>query len=173
MNADQIPTGYTHVNFAFTKVSQTYQVDISGMEDEWGLLSDRRGSSELYPLVAGPSVPIRGIDGVDIDLEYSGEPDIQSIPSGSSLRVALLSGISLSIAATASYWYLQGFPIADIASVVNYIIYMTSHQEDMMYHHQFSLLQGICWGKTLPSPSFSASSNSPRPKILSRFQRLR
>lgn len=31
----------------------------------------------------------------------------------------------IGIAAPASYWYLKGFPIGDIAKVVDYIIYMT------------------------------------------------
>lgn len=37
MKANQIPSGYTHVHFAFANVSHTYQVDISGMEEQWGL----------------------------------------------------------------------------------------------------------------------------------------
>lgn len=41
------------------------------------------------------------------------------------LRRKLPYGISLSIAAPASYWYLRGFPIPEIASVVDYIVYMT------------------------------------------------
>lgn len=32
---------------------------------------------------------------------------------------------SVSIAAPASYWYLKGFPIKEIAKVVDYIVYMT------------------------------------------------
>jgi hypothetical protein len=34
-------------------------------------------------------------------------------------------GKSVSIAAPASYWYLRAFPIADIASKIDYIVYMT------------------------------------------------
>lgn len=36
----------------------------------------------------------------------------------------LLDGKSLSIAAPASYWYLKGFPIAQISKVVDYIVFM-------------------------------------------------
>ena len=32
---------------------------------------------------------------------------------------------SVSIAAPASYWYLQAFPIDQIAEVIDYIVYMT------------------------------------------------
>lgn len=41
------------------------------------------------------------------------------------VRAGLPSNKSLSIAAPASYWYLQGFPISNISTVVDYIIYMT------------------------------------------------
>jgi chitinase len=30
----------------------------------------------------------------------------------------------IAIAAPASYWYLRGFPIAEISKIVNYIVYM-------------------------------------------------
>ncbi|KAH8645403.1 hypothetical protein BX600DRAFT_391288 [Xylariales sp. PMI_506] len=77
------------------------------------------------------------VDGVDFDWEYPGEPDIPDIPAGNDddgdnylqfltdLRAALSSDVSISIAAPASYWYLKQFPIANISTVVDYIIYMT------------------------------------------------
>ncbi|POR31800.1 Chitinase [Tolypocladium paradoxum] len=78
------------------------------------------------------------LDGVDIDWEYPGAPDIPGIPppdnpdEGTSyamflriLRSKLNSDKSLSIAAPASYWYLKQFPIRIIAQVVDYIVFMT------------------------------------------------
>lgn len=77
------------------------------------------------------------LDGVDFDWEYPGEPDIPGIPAGSSdeganylaflkeLRALVPASKSISVAAPASYWYLRGFPIKDIAEVVDYIVYMT------------------------------------------------
>ncbi|KAK1244939.1 hypothetical protein MKX08_004568 [Trichoderma sp. CBMAI-0020] len=77
------------------------------------------------------------LDGVDFDWEYPGAPDIPGIPPGNpgdggrylsflkTLKSELPSGTTLSIAAPASYWYLKGFPIADISKVFDYIIYMT------------------------------------------------
>ncbi|KAM0463941.1 hypothetical protein ACHAO4_000666 [Trichoderma viride] len=77
------------------------------------------------------------LDGVDFDWEYPGAPDIPNIPPGNpgdggrylsflkTLKSKLPAGTTLSIAAPASFWYLKGFPIADISKVVDYIIYMT------------------------------------------------
>ncbi|KAK6515917.1 hypothetical protein TWF281_004509 [Arthrobotrys megalospora] len=78
------------------------------------------------------------LDGLDFDWEYPGAPDIPGIPPGGKndganylkflkmVRAILPAGKSLSIAAPASYWYLQGFhPLRDYAPVLDYVIYMT------------------------------------------------
>lgn len=80
------------------------------------------------------------LDGVDFDWEYPGAPDIDGIPAGlpedglnylkflTTMKQALAKsapGKSLSIAAPASYWYLKAFPIARMADVLDYIVYMT------------------------------------------------
>jgi GH18 family chitinase len=77
------------------------------------------------------------LDGVDFDWEYPGATDIPGIPAGSAsdgqnylnflkvMRSVLPAGKTISIAAPASYWYLKGFPIKEISSVVDYIVYMT------------------------------------------------
>jgi GH18 family chitinase len=41
------------------------------------------------------------------------------------VREALPAHLTVGIAAPASYWYLRGFPIAEMSEVVDYIIYMT------------------------------------------------
>lgn len=77
------------------------------------------------------------LNGLDFDWEYPGAPDIPGIPAGDPgdgqryleflkmVKNKLPSGMTLSIAAPASYWYLKGFPIKDIADVVDYIVFMT------------------------------------------------
>lgn len=77
------------------------------------------------------------LDGVDFDWEYPGAPDIPGIPPGSPtdginyleflqiLRSLLPSGKTISMATPASYWYLKGFPIKDMAPLLDYIVFMT------------------------------------------------
>ncbi|KAH6698447.1 glycoside hydrolase superfamily [Leptodontidium sp. MPI-SDFR-AT-0119] len=82
-------------------------------------------------------VRTNNLDGVDFDWEYPGAIDIPNIPPGDkgdgerylaflkTMKSMLDKSKTLSIAAPASYWYLKGFPIAEISKIVDYIVYMT------------------------------------------------
>lgn len=95
------------------------------------------GNVDTFATNIANFVNSQGFDGVDIDWEYPGAPDIPGIPAGlatdgpnylsflRALRKKLATGKSLSIAAPASYWYLKSFPIAEMSKLVDYIVYMT------------------------------------------------
>jgi chitinase len=76
-----------------------------------------------------------GLDGIDFDWEYPGAQDITPVPGAADEGANYLEFLklvkrrmgnkSVSIAAPASYWYLKAFPIKEMSSVLDYIIYMT------------------------------------------------
>lgn len=92
---------------------------------------------ELFATNVARFVEDNDLEGVDFDWEYPGAPDIPGIPPGDPgdgerylqflkmVREKLSDDKTLAIAAPASFWYLKGFPIAEISKVVDYIVYMT------------------------------------------------
>lgn len=81
------------------------------------------------------------LDGIEIDWEYPGATDLYgwagSTPTEypddgtnylamlEKMRAALPSGKSLSICAPSSFWYLQNFPIKQMATYLDYVMMMT------------------------------------------------
>ncbi|KAL2120204.1 hypothetical protein VTJ04DRAFT_4230 [Mycothermus thermophilus] len=166
MDASHIPSGYTHMHYAFGDITHDYQVDVSRYQTQWEIFTSMRGfkrilsfggwsfSTELdtapifkegvtaanrlkFAQSVVDTIKRYNLDGVDFDWEYPGAQDIPGLPPGHPnegrnyleflrlVRSLLPPGVSLSIAAPASYWYLKGFPIAEMAEVLDYIVYMT------------------------------------------------
>ncbi|KAL4733759.1 glycoside hydrolase [Aspergillus similis] len=159
-------TKYTHVHYGFGNITADYAISVTDSDGSFSDFKNLTGVKKIISLggwdfSTNPAtysifregvtasnrdtlannvvsfVNDNGLDGVDFDWEYPGEPDIEGIPAGNDddgdnylefltlVRSGLTSDQTVSIAAPASYWYLKAFPISDIANVVDYIIYMT------------------------------------------------
>lgn len=156
---------YTHVHWSFANVNDKFEVSVTDNYKQWdqftklkakkiisfggwGLSTEPATYNLLRNAMNPPNVGRfvdniiayvnkNNLDGVDIDWEYPGAPDIPGIPPGLEsdapnylqllklLRSKMPKGKSLSIAAPASYWYLKAFPIAEMSEQLDYIVYMT------------------------------------------------
>ncbi|KAJ7161200.1 glycoside hydrolase family 18 protein [Mycena filopes] len=142
MDPTDLPTGYSHVHYAFGSLTNDFQVDVSAYQAQfdafvamkgfkrvlsfggWSFSTDvdsfaifRQGVTDANRQTFAQSVVDTvnkyKLDGVDFDWEYPSAPDIPGIPAGDPGD----GGRYLS--------FLKSFPIADMSKVVDYIVYMT------------------------------------------------
>lgn len=112
--------------WAFSTEPDTYMIFRNGVQP---------ANREMMAQKIADFVLEHDLDGIDIDWEYPGAPDIPGIPPGAenegrlyAVFLALLKrklpGRSISIAAPASFWYLRPFPIEELHSLLDYFVFM-------------------------------------------------
>ncbi|KAI0138872.1 hypothetical protein GGR57DRAFT_496245 [Xylariaceae sp. FL1272] len=166
MSPKDIPSSYTHVHYAFADITSSFGVSLGRFSDVfdefkaltgfkrvvafggWAFSTEpetyqlfrdavKAGNRETFATAIVDFVTSNGLDGVDFDWEYPGEPDIPGIPAGTAedaenylefvktLKGKMPAGKTMSIAAPASYWYLKQFLIGEMSEYLDYIVYMT------------------------------------------------
>ncbi|KAJ2567329.1 hypothetical protein IW140_004542 [Coemansia sp. RSA 1813] len=202
---------YTHVHFSFADIDASLQPTLDTFATAqwsrfkkiskrkivsfggWGISTDPSTYVNLRNMVQPANrataaqnlvnfMTSNGLDGIDIDWEYPGAPDIPGIPAGQpddganylaflkEVRNRLPQGKTLSMAAPASYWYLKSFPIAEMSAVVDYIVFMTYDLHGQWDHdNQYTgpyLMSHVNWTETTSMLNLITHAGVPGNKVL-------
>ncbi|KAM7184573.1 glycoside hydrolase family 18 protein [Rhypophila sp. PSN 637] len=96
--------GYTHIHWAFANLTEDFQVDVSGLQEEWDMFKSMTGVKKIvsteagtWPILKKAVLPANRdkfknnvvkfvndnkLDGADFDWEYPAAPDIPGVPAG-------------------------------------------------------------------------------------------
>ncbi|XWX02432.1 hypothetical protein V2A60_010469 [Cordyceps javanica] len=128
-----------------TDITTLNPYPLNSCYDVWGFCGTTDEFCQPVPARQSPGAPqpigapncISNYGTDVINNEYPTAPDLLDIPTANAgegenyyhflkkLRSLLPSEKSVSFTAPASFWYLRGFPIAQIINVVDYVVYMT------------------------------------------------
>ncbi|KAK2797393.1 hypothetical protein FQN50_009194 [Emmonsiellopsis sp. PD_5] len=167
MDVNQVDTDkYTHIHFAFIGVTPEFAIDPSNVQEQFDIFKGMSGVKRIISFGGWDFSTLPGtfnilreavkpgnrdifqkniiafleehkLDGVDLDWEYPGAPDIPDIPAGdpeagmdyyeflSNVKSELGDSKTVSFAAPASYHYLKSFPMEQMGAALDYVIYMT------------------------------------------------
>ncbi|KAK4184949.1 hypothetical protein QBC35DRAFT_538819 [Podospora australis] len=164
----RVDDSYTHIHWGFAEIDPNgWKVIITDPQNQWADVKALKGVKRIisfggwaystepatwwiirraiienrdqFARNVAEFLAKEGLDGVDIDWEYPGAPDIyvgdtrigqrhdgaEYLVFLTRLKSLLGSQRSVSIAAPASFWYLKAFPIDRMGAVIDYIVYMT------------------------------------------------
>jgi chitinase len=144
-------TKYTHVHYAFATLTSNFSISVNDYPDQWAKFLQLQGVKRIVSFGAGSvgdalfrqgvtTKNIQGfannlasfvkqtpqLDGIEFDWEF---PKTEQEGASYGLLIALVKNALpnniVSAALPSGYWNLKFYPASGIASIVDYVVYMT------------------------------------------------